>query len=1186
MQNVSSFIHKENNYQQLTIENELFEKAKKEAENDKNCMSINSINIQRYLGLTLDQRFEIAKILTENPLNFQISQYIKEFNLTDRSMRFELAKIVANKYSYISFGIENYDLNDDELFEIAKIAAGTKIGAQNLIHSIEKYRIRDEKNRYEIATIAARSDPVFTLSRFPSLKISGEYIFDIAKILIEWAPHLIHFSNLTNNFSLTHLQYFELAKIAALDPKSDVYKSLKYFYFFDDKQRFEIAKIFSQTVKIAQTIAEFNIKDPTLLFKIAKIVLKKREIISPYILHFKIASSKMRYKIAKKVAVYEDITPRIDLFQIKNPKQRYKIAKMVISSDNFISNFSFFQIEDPNQRYELAKMVALKKDFAPEFKQFKIEDPNQRYELAKMNALDGERISGIARFIDNFEITNQNHLFEIAMIVLNKGQNIISYIEKFNIESIEKRFELAKLAIKSNRDIYNLEGFQLNLEQKVELFLKLCRDELNSEDVQESIKDLIISFEFEKMSEELLAPWRGLQLILHPLSIRSSDKNTPLAPLLEAEPEKLSIVAHTNLRKWMGYYLLNFELFKKGNEESFKKYYDEMDSDSLLLSIAKLRNPAKRYQLTDLHFKNMSTDQAGFHNVHNGLKHSFGNKSSPIFKFLITQLIHSQVAEEGSFNKEQICLDWKRVFSTLSSSVYKDAKAQMTVIDSLYTLANTISLTPREKCRLIQVIFGLGDSIKEKKVKSKIINLNLRLMEAIIQSGYGEVLKQFILLRPRTQSITKDSLQECLKNIFLSFIGEVEIKGFAEKFENTFLKSRQPTAFITYASKLQSLLRDDDKADEMSLRSSLQKFYSDVMNGTFQKNRYEIGQHLSTVFSWKEGFKEIWKTGKRKLIQDVSEVDEKERSENKFNPREYLFQRICLDKHIDFAEYTTLNFLSNPREPISNHIDSSLQELSEMKEKLKNSKEEDATKHFHQLLLQEKIISLCDPRKNIQERELLFKEAKDCVEKIFNSKDHQFIQDLNGLKILMKSEKKQQSNLNWFVEETDVWDDLLLCGTEVLGSCQNIHGQESLNKCLLNYLLDGKNRIVVLKNTEGQIRARVILRLLWDEEKKCPILFQERLYTSPEVLASSLDAINKMCIEKARDLGITLVTSDNNEIAGDEPYPNSIESLNGCAPFEYVDADGLGTTNGTFTIRPNSMAIIFDPIRKEEMAKN
>ncbi len=138
--------------------------------------------------------------------------------------------------------------------------------------------------------------------------------------------------------------------------------------------------------------------------------------------------------------------------------------------------------------------------------------------------------------------------------------------------------------------------------------------------------------------------------------------------------------------------------------------------------------------------------------------------------------------------------------------------------------------------------------------------------------------------------------------------------------------------------------------------------------------------------------------------------------------------------------------------------------------------------------------------------------------------------------------------------------DMLLLASETAG-CQSIDGTPYLNKCALAYVIDYKNSALVIKDKEGKIKARAILRALYDKENKTPVLFLERHYAS--VMDSALNAaLNAYAKEYAREANLPLLTK---EAANGSPYAGTLSSLGSNAVFEYSDAGG-GVTKGIFEI--------------------
>ncbi len=159
------------------------------------------------------------------------------------------------------------------------------------------------------------------------------------------------------------------------------------------------------------------------------------------------------------------------------------------------------------------------------------------------------------------------------------------------------------------------------------------------------------------------------------------------------------------------------------------------------------------------------------------------------------------------------------------------------------------------------------------------------------------------------------------------------------------------------------------------------------------------------------------------------------------------------------------------------------------------------------------------------------------------------------------------------IHETDNPEDLLLCGTDVLGSCQKVDGVRSLNQGLVGYLRNGQTRLLAIKDGEGNIVARRLLRLLWDDETKKPVLFLETLYsnsTNPELDKALLAKAEKT----AKRLGCPLTSLGRPAGAYQGDYPNPIQSLGGLAPCEYVDGVG-GIRGGPYSI--HLAQTLYDP---------
>ncbi len=130
----------------------------------------------------------------------------------------------------------------------------------------------------------------------------------------------------------------------------------------------------------------------------------------------------------------------------------------------------------------------------------------------------------------------------------------------------------------------------------------------------------------------------------------------------------------------------------------------------------------------------------------------------------------------------------------------------------------------------------------------------------------------------------------------------------------------------------------------------------------------------------------------------------------------------------------------------------------------------------------------------------------------------------------------------------------VLSGTEV-PSCQNVNGDLEKNRCLLGYCLDGKNRLIPIKDRDGKIVARKLLRVLWNPATARPILLQERFYKKAGLSEDMESIIDAFIVERANKLGLDLVEG---VYRGEDLHV--VVSLGSPAPYEYFDcARGVKT---------------------------
>jgi hypothetical protein len=92
--------------------------------------------------------------------------------------------------------------------------------------------------------------------------------------------------------------------------------------------------------------------------------------------------------------------------------------------------------------------------------------------------------------------------------------------------------------------------------------------------------------------------------------------------------------------------------------------------------------------------------------------------------------------------------------------------------------------------------------------------------------------------------------------------------------------------------------------------------------------------------------------------------------------------------------------------------------------------------------------------------------------------------------------------------------------------------------------------MLAITNAKENILARRIIRLLWDDKNKTPVLFRERTYPRENCPNAYKKDLNEASIALSKYLGIPLV-SKNEE--GGKPYAGTVQALAGRTPFECVD---------------------------------
>ncbi|MCF7806534.1 MAG: hypothetical protein K9M13_02690, partial [Simkaniaceae bacterium] len=324
------------------------------------------------------------------------------------------------------------------------------------------------------------------------------------------------------------------------------------------------------------------------------------------------------------------------------------------------------------------------------------------------------------------------------------------------------------------------------------------------------------------------------------------------------------------------------------------------------------------------------------------------------------------------------------------------------------------------------------------------------------------------------------------------------IEDLSGKFAETFLASPVPEAILTY-----SALHYHDP----SMKEAIRIFIGQVLEGTFIGFRNAHNSHAG-VLSVDQ--KSIWESASTREVRITKE--------GAINLQAYLMTKLVIDKH--GGEILRSEVLTEALEDLT-------------------LAEQAVSKLYKELgLSDEERLKLLDE---------LEKELPGSCE---------FKNDVIALKRVLTDKSAIQGR----IKDTDDPQDLFLSGTLVQGSCQRIDGDPGLNKCLMGYCLDGKIRMLALKDLNGKLKARAIVKLLIDHRKR-PALYLERVYPADDPAIRK--AFQEVLKEKAKAMGSKLYEGRGGEV---------LTSHGNRAPYEYEDG-GVGISNGTYSIYAEEVAV-------------
>jgi hypothetical protein len=871
-----------------------------------------------------------------------------------------------------------------------------------------------------------------------------------------------------------------------------------------------------------------------------------------------------------------------------NQEALIEIAKLCAqqNGEGTALNIQNFGIDPANQEalIEIAKLCAQQdgRGTALNMQNFGINPANQEalIEIAKLCAQqNGE---GTALNIQNFEIdpANQEALIEIAKLCAQQdGRGTALNMQNFGIDPAnqEALIEIAKLCAQQNGEgtALNIQNFEIdpaNQEALIEI-AKLCAQQ-DGLGTAENIQNLGIDPANQKALIEiakLCAFSSGFLLFDHMSSL-----------FFSSFPEE----TYKRLRL----YCLVSATFQGETTSTMKRYLQD------LYGVYQIECEKPQYQFLK---KFISSDSEEFSSLQMRrlaviayIIHEWGDEEIPdVFKKAYEKAISYRNSNLSLFCLRQLteCRN-KKIFQEL---VVRDRKRDP-LVHGLLPMAPVSKwfseLEQGEEGR--DAIGILHRCIQSHRDEFK--NLNSGLMQSWLlacqaldeMSGLSHSQKIYILTAVCQNLEIEHSLEDLKKRLsyihilcrermmpdeipsegIASYLAEIlannireddylnlrNIENLAEKFAATLGTMRMPAMWKTYETRIRL-------TNDPNVREAFQGIIVSILEGRFQFFRYEEAQRTKHVAKIREAHGKIWERWKTSKYSTSIRLSPSQ-GVPAFSFRAFLEEKYR-DGHLERpggSDGLTLlvGFLQNAdqREEIFEGCRSACE------------KSEDPILRAQALLMD----LYLQPHSETQ----ILERLSDLERVLPYLSSFEIANDIAGLKRTL--ERQDAEGKEVILTDSDDWQDLFLCGTEVSGSCLRIDGDPKLNKCLLAYLMDGKNRILAVKDPEtGKIFARCLFRLLWNETTKQPVLFQDRIYPRP--CSQEMEAaLNRLAKARALELGLPLCIAEARADA--RKSTDRIVSLGSPAPFEYEDgADGV-MKEGRFAIKSSNEVLHIEEV--------
>jgi len=925
----------------------------------------------------------------------------------------------------------------------------------------------------------------------------------------------IHTFGITNQAALV-----EIAKLEGTYNPKCLGTYIKNYGIADENDRVEIAKITASHIAAnSLKIENFEILNEEARFEIAKISIDRNpSIFERNVKSFGIASEARRLELAR-IAVSLNGLTNITKFEIRHEADRLALAKIAatVDADSSITfPIALYGLSEENDRFEVAKILARSAPrwLACSIKFFSIADEAKRLVLAKFCIA---RDLDCLHWIEDFSIKNESSRVAFAKrLAVHYGAAFMRRIKDFPIShETDLIQEIAKIAALHDPDlrrvdISNYEMLSESDQVQIEKLLLLRGLVEKGRKLSREEEGLIASIEDE------LTPYPHFKASLDLLN----DKILKTASLEET-------IAYTRA-KYRKLLLLTYALpyLKEGVGTPIIQEH--------LARMVDYRNFSLATAITQRFCEEVLTDKKKIENYL--VLASMAQLSLPMVTLAAKGACEAmpQVAIIHAF--------WARQREVLKNAATGQLQQLLNILEAIW---EEFELTDSEKLSLLYAC--VVSSEKGLKPSLEQVSERIALVQFLCTTGQGSLLAASLDEGAGEKSYAIDMTVK-LKAQILGGLEEAcgintkTVDHFLEKYLRVFSPPRVGNIFLAYLAGLHRL-------QNSAMKDIVNRFIQEVLEGTYIKMRYDKtkSDHLKMLVSYAPMVFEKWKAA----IDPVEVIEgEGTTSKKTFSPVEFLKMKILTDKHGFTPAGDQLPLLSEfmgsgsaRQEEIFRELTATLNDDSPPIKKVQ----------LYAMQLYRAVVN----EEQLRIIELLAAELKIVTPHL------ELLNDIQGV---LEGLLSRTTSKGLVLVDTDDWQEILLCGTEVAGSCQRLDGSPFLNKCLMGYIMDGKIRLLAIKNESGKIVARSILKLLWDPKTNSPVLFQERVY--PDTCSLEwIKALNAAAIRKAKSVECPLAAV--HLVMGEGV---TISSLGNPAPYEYEDAGVVGVSNGVYQIKAFKVA--------------